>query len=448
MDKLQPLITFLKKQYFWLLAGLLLIVGVFGMWTATGAVAQQFDDFQQEIKSKKGNLTTIQGTNPHANQDVIDRQLAENQKLAENRREVWETLYNRQREEVLKWPPVKTAFDKMIVGKEFGDVLERRYLRDYQNFVKERFEELHQIVRAQDPNQGTNRRRINMEEEPEGRMYSPSTDTSSVVDWQDQHVLRAKFVWNELPSHVRVWVTQEDLWIYETLLNIVARVNQDATIRENAAIQAIITLQVGQEAAAGSNTTGRLYRPEGDEGLDGGDDFGSSDDGGSSAGAAAPGEEELVDAELLVNRYLDREGNAIANWQEAGPEYKRIPVRMTVRIDQRRIIDFLVACANQPLTVEVDQVRINVDQQESTTGFGRPNMLEEMEFAEEGGEIEFSGDRVGKSSGPDNQMSPEERRYVELTVQGVVYVFNPVDLGRLHLADDEAADGDDLVGNL
>ena len=106
--------------------------------------------------------------------------------------------------------------------------------------------------------------------------------------------------------------------------------------------------------------------------------------GGPNSG---PMTEEQEKAYLLSGRYLDAEGKPIPfggggaarSGRPAAPapaadpaaagqpldltvfgqEYKRLPVRMALRMDQRWLPRLIAECASQPLQVEVQEVRIN-----------------------------------------------------------------------------------------
>ena len=45
-------------------------------------------------------------------------------------------------------------------------------------------------------------------------------------------------------------MAQEDLWVYETLLRLVRKVNEGATSQANAPIKKIVALDIGKDSAA------------------------------------------------------------------------------------------------------------------------------------------------------------------------------------------------------
>jgi hypothetical protein len=104
---------------------------------------------------------------------------------------------------------------------------------------------------------------------------------------------------------------------------------------------------------------------------------------------------------------------------EFGTEYKRLPVRMTLKMDQRWLTRLLSECANQPLQIEVQEVRIN-----PAGGLG----------GEGGGGGGYGGGRgydggggMGASVFPERtgvQTFPAQPHIVDVVIQGVIYIFN------------------------
>ena len=81
-----------------------------------------------------------------------------------------------------------------------------------------------------------------------------------VCEWLDQQSVRDQLHFEQTPSPLRVWVTQENLWAYLTLLDVIAATNQSvgADRQSNAAVHVIESLEVGQPAAEQSRTHDRI----------------------------------------------------------------------------------------------------------------------------------------------------------------------------------------------
>jgi hypothetical protein len=103
-----------------------------------------------------------------------------------------------------------------------------------------------------------------------------------------------------------------------------------------------------------------------------------------------------------------------------GPEYKRLPVRMALRMNQRWLPHLIAECAGQPLQIEVQEVRVNppegIGSAAGAGGLGsgyRP-----------GGEGGGSG---GGSVFPEDapqQPFPTQPEMVNVIIQGTILIFN------------------------
>jgi hypothetical protein len=129
-------------------------------------------------------------------------------------------------------------------------------------------------------------------------------------------------------------------------------------------------------------------------------------------------------------RYVDMENNKLTGEKlrgttggEAGAQQakmavaKRIPVQMRLVIDQRKIPKLLVECGNSPLTVEVQQMRVNPTGGSRRRG-GEDGMAPALDQA--------SGGRVD---------------YVPVELYGIVSVYNPVDYTALGVEQSETEEG-------
>jgi hypothetical protein len=277
-----------------------------------------------------------------------------------------------------------------------------------------------------------------------------------LVIWADQQLIRDELAPRSTPSSKRIWKTQEDLWVYEALLQIVANTNKKAGADRfsNAAVRVIESLEVGRTAALASRGKGRIeivatapaegglegeaggYAERGMEmgaegmgerggrgGMEGyGGEMGGYGGEGGRGGMGTDG--AAADAELFNNRYVDAAGAAIADPGDGsltafGTEFKRLPVRMRLWMDQRWLPQLVAECANAPLQVEVQEVRINpADDGGGGGGYGRGG----GGFGREGG-----GGGYGSGAAATNvEMAPEpEPNMKTIVLQGTVYIFNP-----------------------
>lgn len=538
MDQLKVVLAVLKKHHFWFLSGLVLIVGLLAWWLATGGVAAEFAQFKSDVEQRIQEQQGIVQQNPaHPNDDVIAGFQAENKKLALKVYLVWKKLHEEQRTKVLFWPrEMRNDFLRAIQGKKFGEDIPLRYRERYQNYVRERFGELSEIVQA---------REVELPENPTGgalggpgggpggyagegySMPSPTPgygpgaggpgrvgpngellieEDPYIVEWlvANQAQLQSKLVWDKPPTSMKMWVTQEDLWVYESLLRIIAQTNVGATGPHNATVSVIEAIEAGQDAAPGSVTTGRIWMPplaagagapgamSGAPGAmppEGGPPGASGASGASGAPGAPPGmpgampgmpgampgmpggpggagalTPEMLDQMLLAGRYLDAEGKpmpapsagAESEFAALTEEFKRVPVRLVLRMDPREIPRLLVACANAVLPVEVQQVRLNVDPNSGggiRGGVGGPGGSGGPGGGSNYGGMSGPGAGPGMGYGGGNAyggapganlpgegqggLGPRQVPQQRVVIQGIIYIYNPPNLEKLGLTPED-----------
>jgi hypothetical protein len=366
---------------------------------------------------------------------------------------------------------------------EFGqEIPDDAGLREhYQNYIERHFPNLPEKIGARpiDESQagslgggtGGFSRRSFSPEGPSGAMPMGSDglfeDDEYICEWaaEDQAAVRAELEFPQTPSSLRIWCTQENLWVYHTLLDVIKNTNEaaNATRMSNAAVRGVYSLQVGQPAAPFSRTANRIYKlpsaapaaepgvefdpsapgPEGvPSGFPGGGEF-----GGEFTSGLAEGQGELSPAhefaKLFHGRYLGEDGKPIAaagggapvegdpsitadpnapapvDLSMFGKEYKRLPVRMVLEMDQRHLPRLIAECADRPLQIEVQEVRINAPDIMGAAGGGGGRGF--SEFGGTGGASNLIPDLTGLQ-----EFNPHPE-IVTVAIQGVIYIFNKPD---------------------
>jgi len=124
---------------------------------------------------------------------------------------------------------------------------------------------------------------------------------------------------------------------------------------------------------------------------------------------------------MVANRYLDAEGQPVAgdSGSYGTAEFRKLPIKMKLMMDQRWIPRLLINCADATLPVEVKQVRVNPSQ---------------------------AGEGVlGRSSQSGRSQSlrglAPDPNLAEIILHGVVYIYNPPDTQELAVpgAEDDLA---------
>ena len=227
----------------------------------------------------------------------------------------------------------------------------------------------------------------------------PLIDTSLVV-WDptnQQELLTTHFPFlgrATPPATMEVLYAQEDLWVLQNLMDIIKATNEEvkATARHEAIVKEIFFVRMGRSAFGlagvvqpvgatqqpgmampGMNPAQAAMPPPTADGAPPTDPSGASPDGGApdAMPAADPSLASAMSRDLAEGRYVDENYQplraarlrASLTSKSAADALlavaKRMPVRIRVRVDQRKLNVLLAACGNAKLPVEVKQVRIN-----------------------------------------------------------------------------------------
>ncbi len=465
MDQLRVAWGWLQRQHFWVLTVVAVLVALGCWWRGANALLAEYKSNRSKIESEFAAASSVHSKPFHANESI---QQAQNEEIANQQksvRQLWEQLYARQTAAVLKWPSnLSEEFRNYIAKLKFGDNIPPNLRRHYNNYIQNHFPELPKIVGALEDtgsgqsgmgDYGRGGGSFNMQNYmstrssrgrggPEGGVEEPADEPDFIVVWADQQLIRDELAPRSTPSAKRIWKTQEDLWVYEALLQIIANTNKAAHADRfsNAAVRVIQSLEVGRAAAQASRGTGRIEmvappseagamgeggEPRGRMGGEGaamdyggrggaegmmGERYGEGGRGGMGGDAAAD------DLDLFNNRYVGADGTPIADSGDGSAtfgtaEFKRLPVRMTLTMDQRWLPQLIAECANAPLQVEVQEVRINPEDGGGAMGGGGRG-------GGRGGGYEMASSQDGV------EMTPEAEPNIKTVIlQGVVYIFNP-----------------------
>jgi hypothetical protein len=488
MDQVRTALAWLKKHHFWVLSGLVVLIALGCWWSAAKKMSAKYEADQKTIKGGFDTVQAVKSAAFHANQTINDHEIGEIKKLSDGVTKLWQVLYDKQRENVLQWPTaLNKAFRDAVEKMQFNEEIPTELRNHYQNYIERHFPELPKQIGARPlegneagaPGGGEFARRSYVPESPGGAAAGPD-DNDYICEWVDQAVIRDELNFPQRPSSLRIWVTQEDLWVYHTLLDVIAKTNQaaGATRMSNAAVKVVYSLEVGSRAAPYSRKSGRLLIPPavpgaadagpGGPGPGGGPPAGGpmgersggppgmggpsemmSRGGGLSNGQMTPAQEQAF---LLSGRYLDDKGQPIAFgggagggdasapappadasaggggpalMNQFGTGFKRLPIRMVLQMDARWLPQLITTCANEPLRVEVQEVRINPPDGGSVGGAGGP--------------VGFSGGpSMGGQAGANVFQEhtgiltfPAQPHIKNVVIQGIIYIFNKPDLNIL-----------------
>ena len=432
MDQVKTIALAVWQQRFWVLSVIGILIAVYCWNSATTELAAKFSSNQSVIKGKFSDITNINSESFHPN-DSVNQAVLKQVDLQKNMvGKLWNDLYQQQKNEVLFWPELGNNFAQRMGEKRFNDDIELDLREQYSNYIKKQFDKLRGIVKASDLSTmrggRTRPRQFGYEVEAPGATSTTEEPIEDyLVDWLDQATLKEQlsFENSATPSSVKVWVTQEDIWVYTTLLNVIANTNkrQGATRPDNTAIRRIIELQVGKEAGTANLETQAIYIPT-ESGEAGFNEATTAEPPPMPGQMAEFGGSADSDESILDMRYLDETGAPLTGGSgEFGREYRKLPIRMVLMMDQRLIPQVLVECANAPLPIEVTRLCVN-KMKSIATGFSeRSPMASNRQINSFGGNFENT------------------RNLSTIEFQGIVLIYQPPDESYLpeEAAEEEVA---------
>ena len=265
------------------------------------------------------------------------------------------------------------------------------------------------------------------------------------------------------PTPLQAYMLQQDLWVLEAMFNVIQELNGDSTATDTSAIKQIDHIGIGRE---GNVQLGMLHALDSrfgpdvvaGDGSETGEEpqsfgFGSRDGGGSEYELLFT-EEEIVENPDEMGRggldepdesdlrfppfhemYVDTNFEPISSEEvlkvvkgEELPETnlelliaKRLPVRIALKMDERKIPDFMAASINSPFSFEIQQVRINRHtpggELINLGGGGKPTGSPFGGKSDEGASKKF------------NEVSQVETRVnydVNVEFFGIIKIYNPV----------------------
>jgi hypothetical protein len=345
----------IKKNALWIGGGLAILVGGVCWYVATGRLTTAYRQNKQTVDGKFKAIDDRIKNEQNRSDKSIDGVKRDISDAYQRVKKTWEELYQRQAEHVFVWPEglkkdfrdtIKALEDKRVkwladkaAGKVSGDPpseeLPERLREDYQNFVRGEFRRLLQTIDA----------------------TSGEDTAAGGVRWRDADRIEQTFNSRQTPSSTWIRLRQEDLWVYNAFCQVIQAVNKGVTGRTSAPIKIIDTLEIGEAAARSApQQVGQRRLKRVHSGT-------TTDLGGTSTQTAPAGSGSgTADDQLKDKRYLDLKWKPIPAGELATaspPEFKLIPFRLLVYMDQRDIDRMLLEFRGSILPIEVKEMRIN-----------------------------------------------------------------------------------------
>jgi hypothetical protein len=482
MDQLKEYFAVAVKYGFWIGSGTVFLCSLLFWYLSTSTLATEAEKQTSSIKASISTVSQIQSelsVHPNAQSH------AEMEKLIEDRQnqvlQSWETLFERQ-SEILVWP--EDVLTKRFVDQyrnkipieyyvEYptpeADSLTTSMRSTYAKHIKNELPDLAEIAgtewtadfetstsaggmgSAMGTMAGGGRRTIDAELREEtilGIRQGP------LVVWTQQsqaNLLSDLFPWRQagLPNTLEIYYSQENLWVLRQLLEIIGKVNGAAKQPYQAKIHEINGIKIGSSVVFGA---GQISEPGSSRastgmgmgmGMDdmGMDDLGLDDFGmgmGSEAVSPDPAEFRYVSEglEKIAATDLRSALKDIKPQNVALAIAKRLPVMMSLKMNQRAIPELLAACGSAKLMIKVRQTRImpkgKVSTASSGGGMGMGGM--DLDMAMDDGMdmgMGMGGSPSGLGTTGKDEPIDEFPLDMQVEIYGLIYIYNPPDLDKL-----------------
>lgn len=474
MDKLKNALAVAKKQYFWILSSLAVVVGLAAWYQATADLAKRFETRRSALMNHFQEMQKIVAETNHPNPKMIESIEKKTDALKENVLMAWELLYQEQKDKN-RLPDglsdeFKRAFEALGPKNRLPDYL----LEHYQNFIEGHFKQVFQIIDVRRPADApaptgaaapgaTGAGPIAHAGEvdvapattttrPRASVHGPAdkgVEMVGIVEWDGAEALPSRFRWETRPSTLEVRIAQEDLWVYEALLRVIKNTNAGATAHYNAKVKRIIAMEIGQDVIRGAaQRSPRGGGPSGPMAIAPGMGAGGpiATAAGETEYAPAAGAtttpDATVDAEtqrLISDRYVNEEGKPLQAGQEPPyAEFNMMPFRLELVMDQRELPRLLSECANSNMPIEARLVRIRPGEAPPIT-IAAPT-VSSQEGGEQSASLGGPGEAFKYSSSAKRpiaisggkQVAGEYGPFdVPVEIRGIIYIYNKPDRAKL-----------------
>jgi hypothetical protein len=301
MDQIKTALTQVKKFHFWILCGVIAVVGL-GSWYMTQAsLNKEFETNKTEIEGSFSSATALNSKVNPPNPSVHEAMELRIGDLQKDVMQVWQSQYDHQKNTTLIWPqelttnflravePLRPIEEKVPYPTPPEQEIARDLRAEYSNYVEMELPKLAEVIGAQwratagaaggsggYGAYGSEGAGYGAEATMDygasgsasagygGASYGASSGAGGygpegagtpmkepVVDWStgDQSQLMGRFSWpGGAPTTLQLLYAQEDLWVLKNIMEIIKNTNDGATERHKAYIKKIDSIQIGRAA--------------------------------------------------------------------------------------------------------------------------------------------------------------------------------------------------------
>ena len=300
---------------------------------------------------------------------------------------------------------------------------------------------------------------------PNANSASINLNDVPIVDWpaaSQEELMGSICYWanqKDPPTTLQICYAQEDLWILEGILRIIAATNRGSRANFQATIKEIEFIRFGARALNQAGDVGSLSG-DGKSKMGGsisqglGSNQGASDRDGGGMGNFGQSSNPMSKGDKgeendpAAYRYVDdtfapldgaKLRSSMQSMLPADAPFvvaKRVPVRLRFkRMDQQKLSQFLAECGNAELVLEVRQVRVNTAAAAAPSGMGGTG----AGGISQGKLGQMQGGSVSGPGGPANSVAVESSVDIPVEIYGIIYLYNPVNMEKLGLQNTDPA---------
>lgn len=478
MEQLKHYLRIAGKYHFWIICGVIALLTLGSWYTTSASLTKQYNDNKQKITAAETSLNTISKKENHPNLHFHQQMDLILNSYKDQLRDLWEKQYIDQGAN-LRWPaqtdtepgltqefveqvvdlrPIETTVPYDPANKGL-DKLKDNFKAEYINYVKSialpnLAKTIQAVWRPSMDTGGTSGPVTLGERGGMDTLLDPNAPKEMVL-WNAENqafLQNTRFDWTKevggRPSTLQILYAQEDLWVLDTLMKIIAKTNADSDAPHNAVVKQIMYVKLGADAVGLSGAVTRLTAANA-----------VGPDGRPLAGApgAVPTTSAMPDPRLSGNPLLP--GGALPTKDPAEGRYvddkylpipptrlraaftsndaneaflavaKRMPVRMHLVVDQRKLHKLLAEFGNSNLIVEIRQMRVNRELYAGGPSVGVAPGGEAGRPLSGGGGGLGGGAPInygGRSGEPGSTDEEKPQFDIGIELYGIVYIYNPV----------------------